>query len=92
MNTDDDSSALLSALRGKGMPLSYRIDREAVEWSFSYLLDYHPNHSCDSLVSFTDLISSAITDDSDVRVSVLFELTDPYSEKLILGILLLTEP
>ena len=47
------SGLLLSALRGKGLPLSFRTDREAVDWSLSVLLE-HPGED----ISVLDLTRS----------------------------------
>ena len=38
----EESRLLLQALRGDGIPFSFRTDREAVEWSASALLDALP--------------------------------------------------
>ena len=38
LSGDPDTSALFDALRGRGLPFSSRLDREAVEWCFADLL------------------------------------------------------
>lgn len=75
---DGASSALLDALRGKGIPLSYRTDAEAVDWAFSFLLSGRDASSLSPLDRFIARISAA-GGDSDVRISILCDLCDPWS-------------
>ena len=89
LSSDPSSSALIGALRGKGVPLSYKTDREAVEWAFASLLD-----SPDSLAPFSDWagrIRSAVNagkeEDKKVRVCLLCDLCDPFSAGAVFAIL-----
>ena len=77
LSSDPASSALIGALRGKGMPLSYKTDREAVEWAFSALLSHQ-----DFSPLFTDWIGrirSAEDAGEEVRLCLLCDLCDPFS-------------
>ena len=76
---DPASESLISALRGKGIPLSYRTDREAVEWAFSSLL---AGNDPDILVSWqrwTNRVRDAVASGEQVRICILCDLCDPFS-------------
>ena len=77
LSSDPASSALIGALRGKGMPLSYKTDREAVEWAFSALLsrqDFSP-----LFADWIGRIRSAEDAGEEVRLCLLCDLCDPFS-------------
>lgn len=69
------ASSLLSALRGKGAPLSCKTDREAVEWAFSCLLS-DKDKSLAPLFSWLDRLPA---DGKDARIALLCDLCDPFS-------------
>ena len=77
LSSDPASSALIGALRGKGIPLSYKTDREAVEWAFASLLDC-PDPSS-PLVDWTDRIRASLETGEEVRICLLCDLCDPFS-------------
>lgn len=69
------AEALLSALRGKGVPLSYKTDREAVEWAFSSLLSER-GETLSGFFTWTDRIPASA---DEGRVALLCDLCDPFS-------------
>lgn len=77
LSSDPASSSLISALRGKGIPLSYKTDREAVEWAFASLLD-HPD-SLDHLTAWTGRIRTSLDSGEEARICLLCDLCDPFS-------------
>ncbi len=81
------AGALLGALRGKGIPLSYKTDREAVEWAFSSLLSGPDNGSISPFLSWIRRISDCLERREDVRVSVLCDLCDPWSAGIAFPVL-----
>lgn len=80
--SDNDSELLYAALRGRKMPLSYKTDREAAEWSFSYLLSKKPNDSCDRFFDFAGRIQSVLSEGNAVRIALLYDLSDSFSAAL----------
>ena|GEM_PF-6049171 len=85
---------LLSALRGSGAPLSYRTDREAVEWALSALLDgITPETSAEnneSLAPFIRLLSSIRADldaGEEVRVLLTCDLAEGHAAGAALALL-----
>ena len=85
--SDPDSMALLSALRGKGIPLSYRTDREAVEWAFTCLLDHHLNDSLSAFLDYVNAIRSELAGGQPVRLAVLCDPSDCFSAAVTLVLL-----
>ena len=79
LSGDPASAALLGALRGKGIPLSYKTDREAVEWAFSVLVSAEGGPEADPLRSWVKQIREHLSGGCDVRVAVLCDLGDPFS-------------
>ena len=75
LSDDSSSSALLSALRGQGIPLSYKTDREAVDWAFSSLL----MSGDDSLSSFFSWLENIPAETGTARLALLCDLCDPFS-------------
>ena len=80
--SDPDSELLYAALRGRNMPLSYRTDREAAEWSFSFLLNKKPNDSCEPFFGYIRRIQSALSEGKPVRLALLCDLSDSFSAAL----------
>ena len=85
LSSDPASSALIGALRGKGIPLSYKTDREAVEWAFASLLG--SPESLAPLMDWAARIRSALDAGDEVRVSLLCDLCDPFSAGAVVAIL-----
>ena len=79
------SGLLLSALRGKGLPLSFRTDREAVEWSLSALLE-HPEDA-PVFLSFLSQMENDLAAGEDVRVMLMSDLTDGFSAGMAAALL-----
>ena len=81
------TASLLSALRGKGVPLSYRTDREAVEWAFSaFLTDISPASS-GALYEYLDKLRICCSAGDDYRVALLCDLCDPFSAGIAFALL-----
>ena len=73
------ASALVGALRGKGIPLSYKTDREAVEWAFSLLLSGSDPDGLSALDAWLRRVSGSIASGEKTRIAVLCDLCDPFS-------------
>ena len=84
---DPDSAALLAALRGKNLPLSFSKDREVIEWSFACLLNDRPNDSCNAFFDYLDSIRNFLASGISVRLAVLCDLTDPFSSGITFAFL-----
>ena len=87
LSSDPSSAALLTALRGKGVPLSYKTDREAVEWAFSALLSSADGEGLRSLHTFLDKLKACMSSGEDFRVAVLCDLCDPFSSGVAFALL-----
>ena len=85
LTSDPATSALIGALRGKGIPLSYKTDREAVEWAFASLLD-HPD-SLAPLADWTARIRTALDAGDEARIVILCDLCDPFSAGAVFALL-----
>ncbi len=85
LSSDPASSALIGALRGKGMPLSYKTDREAVEWAFSVLLSR--DVFSQSFSDWTGRIRSAVDAGEEIRLCFLSDLCDPFSAGALFALL-----
>ena len=79
LSADPASAALLEALRGKGIPLSYKTDREAAEWAFSALLSDTGNGTLSPFRGWIGRISGSLEAGGEPRVSLLCDLGDPFS-------------
>lgn len=79
LSGDTASSALLGALRGRGIPLSYKTDREAVDWAFSVYLSGNTGGESDPLRAWFGRIGECLSRGEAVRISVLCDLCDPFS-------------
>ena len=77
LSSDPASAELIASLRGKGIPLSYKTDREAAEWAFASILD-HPD-ALAPLYSWSGRIRSVLDGGEEVRISLLCDLCDPFS-------------
>ena len=79
LSEDASSAALLSALRGKGIPLSYKTDREAVEWAFSALLSVPESESVLPFIQWIQKIRDCMLSGESYRIAVCCDLCDPFS-------------
>ncbi len=79
LSEDPSSAALLAALRGKGVPLSYKTDREAVEWAFSVLLSSDPEGTTAPMRTWFEKIRSCVSSAEEYRVAILCDPADPFS-------------
>ena len=79
LSSDPSSSALVGALRGKGVPLSYKTDREAVEWAFSSLLYDKENKSVSPFLNWISRIHDFLSCGEQFRIAVCCDLCDPFS-------------
>ena len=79
LTEDPASAALIGARRGKGLPLSYKTDREAVEWAFSMLLSGGPAGTFSPFFTWIKKIEDARSAGEEVRLAVLCDLCDPFS-------------
>ena len=73
------SAVLLDALRGKGVPLSYKTDREAVEWGFSVLLSDPEAEGDGSFRAWAGRITDCVSSEEPYRIAVLCDPGDPFS-------------
>ena len=76
---DVQTSELISALRGKGLPLSFQTDSEAIEWYFSDLLSSPDNDSVQELFAWFSHIHSETDAGIPVRITLLADLSDSFS-------------
>lgn len=87
LSEDPASAALLSALRGKGMPFSYKTDREAVEWAFSALLSEASGDNTAVFTTWTQKIEKARSSADPFRIAVCCDLCDPFSSGAAFSVL-----
>ena len=73
------TSDLLAALRGRGIPLSYKTDRDAVEWAFSVLLSSPETSGTSLLNQWFGRLHEAFASGDNPRVVLLCDLCDPFS-------------
>ena len=71
LSGDPASSVLLGALRGKGVPLSYKTDRDAVEWAFSVLLSDHESEGFGPFRAWAGRITDCLSSSEPFRIAVL---------------------
>ena len=81
------SEALLDALRGKGVPLSYKTDAEAVDWGFSWLLSEDRNHFSASLKEWVSRMETSLSAGESFRLGLLCDLSDPFSAGITFALL-----
>ena len=94
---NEESRLLLQALRGEGIPFSFRTDREAAEWSASSLLEALPEDPeelaavpDENLKTFALLLSRIHRDlaaGEDVRVMLLCDLAEDGAVGLALSLI-----
>ena len=87
LSENPDASLLISALRGKGLPLSCQTDREAVEWSFSDLLEQTQDESVSPFLAWLNTIRTELDQNHAVRLSCIADLTDPFAAGILLVML-----
>ena len=87
LSGDVPSAALLSALRGKGIPLSYKTDREAVEWAFSALLSSADDEAVAPFTAWIRKIRDCQAAGEACRIAVCCDLCDPYSAGIAFAVL-----
>ena len=76
---DVSSAALIGALRGKGIPLSYKTDREAVEWAFSSCLNSPESEAAAPFMAWIRKIRHCLDAGEAYRIAVCCDLCDPCS-------------
>ena len=79
LSEDASSAALLAALRGKDIPLSYKTDREAVEWAFSALLSSADSEATAPFDTWVCKIRDCQDAGETYRIAVCCDLSDPFS-------------
>ena len=79
LSEDAATAALLGALRGKGLPLSYKTDRDAVEWAFSSLLSDPSAEQADPIHAWIEKIRNCVSAGEPYRIAVCCDLSDPFS-------------
>ena len=87
LSDDAASEALIGALRGKGIPLSYKTDREAVEWAFSVLLSDKENDAVSPFHTWVRKILDCQTAGESFRIAVSCDLSDPFSSGISFAVL-----
>ena len=87
LSGDSATSLLISALRGKNLPLSCQTDREAVEWCFADLLSRPDDTSIQPFLSWLASVQAASEKDPPARITLLADLTDPFSAGIALVLL-----
>lgn len=87
LSEDPSSAALLAALRGKGLPFSYKTDREAVEWAFSTLLSDKTSDNTEPFLNWIHRIVNAQSAGESFRIAVCCDLCDPFSAGAAFSIL-----
>ncbi len=85
--SDAQTEALLSALRGKGMPLSFRTDREAVEWAFSLLLGQPDRPASAPFFSWLSGLQALMARGQEIRLTVLADPADAFSAGIAFALL-----
>ena len=85
LSADPDAYELISALRGKGLPLSVLTDREAVEWCFSDLLNRPDDPSILPFLSWLDGVKAE--NGSKPEITIVADLADPFSSGIALVLL-----
>ena len=81
-----EDAELLSALRGRGLPLSFHTDWDAVSWVFSAMLsENHP--SLAPFLSWVHQLQSIADQDRDLRLTLLFNPSDAFAAGAALALL-----
>ena len=84
---DAETSLLFDALRGKGLPLSTRLDRESVEWGFADLLSRPEDPSVRPLFTWLSGIAASPEAEGPARLILLADLSDPFASGAALALL-----
>ncbi|MBR6165568.1 MAG: hypothetical protein IKQ45_06565 [Clostridia bacterium] len=84
---DSGTPQLIAALRGKGIPLSFRTDSEAVEWAFSDLMSHASDASVEPLRRWLSGIRSDLQKGNSVRLALLADPADPFAGGIALFLL-----
>ena len=87
LSEDPGTALLLSALRGKGLPFSCQTDREAVEWCFADLLSRPEDPSVQPFLAWLASVESQAEQDPSLRLTVMADLSDPFSAGIALVLL-----
>ena len=82
-----DSSGLLAALRGKGMPLSLLTDWEAIEWTLTSLLEDEALCASSGLSQLLRPLQEAAGAGESLRVLLLFDPLEPFAAGVTLPLL-----
>ncbi len=89
----EESRLLLQALRGDGVPFSFRTDREAAEWSMSALLDRMAEETSGSgdenapFLSFLAEVQACLDAGEEVRILLACDLTEEDAAGMTLALL-----
>ena len=87
-SADANTSLLFDALRGKGLPFSFRSDPEVVQWSFADLLSRPEDPSVAPLFSWLSGLENAeISEGGKPRLAVLADPADPFAAGCLLALL-----
>ncbi len=82
------SSRLLGALRGPGIPLAYKTDREAVEWAFSAMLCADPaSEALSALFAWLEKVNTEAAEAGGCRFVLLGDLCGAFSAGILLALL-----
>ena len=84
-SADPNTSLLFDALRGKGLPFSFRSDPEAVEWSFAELFSRPEDPSVAPLLSW--LAGPEGSGSEKKHLAVLADPADPFAAGCLLALL-----
>jgi len=87
-SADSNTTLLFDALRGKGLPFSFRSDPEVVQWSFADLLSRPEDPSMAPLFAwFSGLENARGYEGEKLRLAVLADPADPFSAGCLLALL-----
>ena len=87
LSKDKPSEALLTALRGKGIPLSYKTDREAVEWAFSAMLSDAGSNAAAPFHTWIRKVLDCQSAGEAFRIAVSCDFSDPFSAGIAFAVL-----
>ena len=83
---NEKDQLLLSALRGRGIPLSFQADREAVSWVFSAMLaSLSPSPAVQKLKTWLSGLQAG--EDHPARLTLLFDPSDPFEAGATLALI-----
>ena len=86
LSSCEEDALLLSALRGRGIPLSYKTDRDALEWAFSVMLSDRPD-SCEPLNHFVSGIRDQASAGEHTHLALLCDPAECFSAAAALSLL-----